>query len=67
MASGEYYIAHNIKTDEYLAEKLFRGLYMTPDITQAVKCKTQADIEAKINKATVDYKSQLVVETITMY
>lgn len=32
--AGEFYIAHNTKTDEYLAEKLFRGFYMTPDVTE---------------------------------
>ena len=37
--AGEFYIAHNTKTDEYLAEKLFRGFYMTPDVTNAVKAK----------------------------
>ena len=34
--AGEFYIAHNTKTDEYLAEKLFRGFYMTPDVTNAI-------------------------------
>ena len=37
MAAGEFYIARNTKTDEYLAGKLFRGFYMTPDVTNALK------------------------------
>ena len=67
MAAGEFYIAHNSKTDEYLAEKLFRGFYMTPDVTSALKCKDEAEIKKKIEKANVDYKSCLEIETITVY
>ena len=65
--ADQYYIAHNTKTDEYLAEKLFRGFYMTPDVTSALKCKDQMELLKKMDKANVDYKSQLVIETITMY
>lgn len=67
MAAGECYIAHNTQTDEYLAKKLLRGYYMTPDVTAAIKCKTEADIIKEIEKAAVDYKSKIVVETITVY
>lgn len=65
--AGQYYIAHNPITDEYLAEKLFRGFYLTVDVTDAVKCKSELELQKKIEKATIDYKSQLVIETITVY
>ncbi len=65
--AGQYFIAHNTKTDEYLAEKLFRGFYMTPDVTNALKCKDEMEIRKKIEKANVDYKSMLQIETIEMY
>lgn len=65
---AEFYIAHNARTDEYLAEKkLFGRFYMTPDITDAVKCKDEMELRKKIDKANVDYKSQLVVETIKVH
>ena len=67
VAAGEFYIAHNTKTDEYLAEKLFRGFYMTPDVTNALKCKDEMELKKKIEKANVDYKSCLEIETITVY
>ena len=50
MAAGEFYIAHNTKTDEYLAEKLFRGFYMTPDVTNAVKCKDEMEMKKKLTR-----------------
>ncbi len=65
--ADQYYIAHNLKTDEYLAEKMFRGFYMTPDVTAALKCKDQMELLKKMDKSNVDYKSQLVIEAITMY
>lgn len=65
--ASEYYIAHNTQTDEYLAEKLFRGFYMTVDVTSAVKCKDEMELRRKIEKANVDYKSMLQIETITVY
>ncbi len=65
--AGQYYIAHNTVTDEYLAEKIFRGFYLTVDVTDAVKCKSELELQKKIEKATIDYKSQLVIETITVY
>jgi len=65
--AGEYYIAHNTRTDEYLAEKMFRWFYLTPDVTSAVKCKSELELQKKIDKAVIDYKSQLVIETITVY
>jgi hypothetical protein len=66
--AAEYYIAHNTRTDEYLAEKKLLGRYfMTPDITAAVKCKDEMELRRKIEKANVDYKSQLVIETIKVY
>ncbi len=65
--ASQYYIAHNTRTDEYLAEKLFRGFYMTVDVTDAVKCKSELELQKKIEKANIDYKSQLVIETITVY
>ena len=61
------YIAHNTRTDEYLAEKLLRGFYMTVDVTSALKCKSELDLQKKIEKANVDYKSQLVIEEIMVY
>ena len=67
VAAGEFYIARNTKTDEYLAGKLFRGFYMTPDVTNALKCKDEMEIKKKIEKANVDYKSCLEIETITVY
>ena len=67
-AASEYYIAHNTRTDEYLAEKKLLGrFYMTPDITAAVKCNDEMDLSKKIDKANVDYKSMLVIETIKVY
>lgn len=63
----QYYIAHNTRTDEYLAEKFLRGFYMTVDVTNALKCKSELELQKKIEKANVDYKSQLVIETITVY
>ncbi len=65
--AGQFYIAHNTRTDEYLAEKLFRGFYLTVDVTDAVKCKSELELQKKIEKANIDYKSQLVIETITVY
>ncbi|MDD6733123.1 MAG: hypothetical protein PUE21_01090 [Lachnospiraceae bacterium] len=65
--ASEYYIAHNTQTDEYLAEKLFRGFYMTVDVTSAIKCKDEMELRRKIEKANVDYKSMLQIETITVY
>lgn len=65
--ASQYYIAHNTRTDEYLAEKMFRGFYLTVDVTDAVKCKSELDLQKKIEKANIDYKSQLVIETITVY
>ncbi|MCR4647702.1 MAG: hypothetical protein K5776_01340 [Lachnospiraceae bacterium] len=66
--AAEYYIAHNTRTDEYLAEKkIFGRFYMTPDITAATKCKDEMELRRKIEKANVDYKSQLVIETIKVY
>lgn len=65
--AGDFYIAHNPYTDEYLAEKLFRGFYMTVDVTNAVKCKDEMELRRKIDKANVDYKSQLQVETIRLF
>lgn len=65
--ASQYYIAHNTRTDEYLAEKLFRGFYLTVDVTDAVKCKSELELQKKIEKAAIDYKSQLVIETITVY
>ena len=66
--AAEYYIAHNTRTDEYLAEKKLLGKYfMTADITSAVKCKDEMELRRKIDKANVDYKSQLVIETIKVY
>ena len=52
----QYYIAHNTRTDEYLAEKFLRGFYMTVDVTSAVKCKSELELQKKIDKANVDYK-----------
>ena len=63
----QYYIAHNTRTDEYLAEKFLRGFYMTVDVTSAVKCESEAELLKKIEKANVDYKSQLSIEEITVY
>lgn len=66
--AAEYYIAHNLRTDEYLAEKkLLSRFYMTDDVTSAVKCKDEMELRRKIDKANVDYKSQLVIETIKVY
>ena len=65
--ASQYYIAHNTRTDEYLAEKIFRGFYLTVDVTDAVKCKSELELQKKIEKANIDYKSQLVIETITVY
>ena len=65
--ASQFYIAHNTRTDEYLAEKLFRGFYLTVDVTDAVKCKSELELQKKIEKAAIDYKSQLVIETITVY
>ena len=65
--ASQYYIAHNTRTDEYLAEKMFRGFYLTVDVTDAVKCKSELELQKKIEKAAIDYKSQLVIETITVY
>ena len=59
--AGQFYIAHNTRTDEYLAEKLFRGFYLTVDVTDAVKCKSELELQKKIEKANIDYKSQLVI------
>ena len=42
------YIAHNTRTDEYLAEKFLRGFYMTVDVTSALKCKSELDLQKKI-------------------
>lgn len=68
MSADEFYIAHNTVTDEYLAEKkLFGKFYMTVDVTNAVKCKDEMELRRKIEKANVDYKSQLVIETIKVY
>jgi len=64
---GEYYIAHNTKTDEYLAKKLIGGYHMTVDITSALKCKDELEMRKNIEKANVDYKSQLEIETIEVY
>lgn len=65
--ANQYYIAHNTLTDEYLAEKFLRGFYMTPDVTNALKCKSELELQKKIEKAAVDYKSRLEIETITVY
>lgn len=65
--ANQYYIARNAQTDEYLAEKFLRGFYMTPDVTSAVKCKSEFEMKKKIEKAVVDYKSQLVIEEVTVY
>lgn len=65
--AAKCYIAHNTRTDEYLAEKFLRGFYMTVDVTSAIKCKSELELQKKIEKANVDYKSQLVIEEITVY
>ncbi len=60
--AAEYYIAHNTRTDEYLAEKKLLGrFYMTPDITAATKWKDEMELRRKIDKANGDDKSQLVI------
>jgi hypothetical protein len=40
---------------------------MTVDVTSALKCKSELDLQKKIEKANVDYKSQLVIEEIMVY
>ena len=55
--AGEFFIAHNTKTDEYLAEKRFRGFYMTPDVTSALKCKDEMELKKKIEKANGDHRA----------
>ena len=54
--AAEYYIAHNTRTDEYLAEKkLLSRFYMTPDVTNAVKCKDEMELRRKIENTGINF------------
>lgn len=66
MAAGEFYIARNVRSNEYLAERLFRGFYMTADVTNAIKCKDEIEMRRKIDKSGFDL-SNFFIETITVY
>lgn len=61
---AERFIVRDTSSGEYLAEKFMRGFYFTNDISQAIKCKTQDDARAKIDKQTAKDRSALVIDSV---
>lgn len=61
---AERFVVRDTKTGEYMAEKFMRGAYFTSDISQAVRCKTKDEAQAKMDKQTVKDKSGLTIDSV---
>lgn len=61
---AEKFVVRDTGSGEYMAEKIFRGIYFTNDISQAVRFKTKDEAEVKIDKQTVKDKSGLVIDSV---
>lgn len=61
---AERFVVRDTKSGEYLAEKFMRGAFFTSDISQAVKCKTKDEAQAKIGKQTVKPAASLTIDSV---
>lgn len=61
---AERFVVRDTKSGEYLAEKFMRGPFFTPDISQAIKCKSKDEAQQKIAKQTVKPAASLTIDSV---
>lgn len=58
------YVLKDSYTSEYLANKIFRGYYLTPDISQALRFRSSVDAEERKNMQTIRSAKAFTVEAV---